>query len=472
MGIPPACRKLILLGYSGTLSLLPFEFLRVTLSRAESNGSEGGRIPFFTRRLQRPCPEGSGRGSRVTKLCYVSVFLILLLVTSYSPLAPAAYAGDSLYFIHTDHLGSTVAVTDEDGEIVSQNRHFPYGEDRLPAVSGQLSATERNYTSQIKDNETSLYYYNARYYDPALGTFVSADPVGDGFNRFGYVHGNPLAYVDPSGGQTGVVGSSYTLPGIVATGVYVGTATSKMSPLGYVSGSLPSLEERYGVNLESAMGGSWSLDKKLQLSGTLVQLPPSLTKGVAIYDDLLHKSSAAAATYPDRGRTIALSSSFLHRATAGLPARGDPQRWMVPPKGVSTFDWRVTHELLHVLQHSGGDVFVSPPAHLPNPSAVAESPEFGVDRNLAEFANVAEGVSLGWELTTASNGCQYYIPTGFEITDRDYWSARVGSYAMTGVSDLYAELGTEFVWSDTETFVGKYGQDMYDYWQSMIYPAE
>ena len=48
-------------------------------------------------------------------------------------------------------------------------------------------------------------YYNARYYDPALGTFVSPDTLVPDpgmvidYNRFLYVRGNPLGYTDPSG---------------------------------------------------------------------------------------------------------------------------------------------------------------------------------------------------------------------------------------------------------------------------------
>jgi len=142
-----------------------------------------------------------------------ALLYVVLILCFHSP--PAIYAVNSLYFIHTDHLGSTVAVTDEEGEIVFQNRHFPYGSGRLPAVSGQLSATERNYTSQIKDNETQLYYYNARYYDPALGTFISADPAGDGLNRFGYVHGNPINFIDPWGS---VVRRASPYAGLVGAG--------------------------------------------------------------------------------------------------------------------------------------------------------------------------------------------------------------------------------------------------------------
>ncbi|EKD94394.1 MAG: hypothetical protein ACD_26C00068G0001, partial [uncultured bacterium] len=53
--------------------------------------------------------------------------------------------------------------------------------------------------------ESELYYYNARYYNPRLGRFISRDPFlgrdGDTLSRNGYtyVKNNPLKYVDPSG---------------------------------------------------------------------------------------------------------------------------------------------------------------------------------------------------------------------------------------------------------------------------------
>ena len=52
---------------------------------------------------------------------------------------------------------------------------------------------------------TGLMYYNARYYHPALGRFVSADTIvpeagnPQSLNRYAYVLNNPLRYVDPNG---------------------------------------------------------------------------------------------------------------------------------------------------------------------------------------------------------------------------------------------------------------------------------
>jgi RHS repeat-associated protein len=77
--------------------------------------------------------------------------------------------------------------------------------------------TDRTFTGQKQDG-TGLLYYNARYYDPTLGTFISPDTlVPDAgvlfdYNRYLYTRGNPLKYTDPSGhcaeeGRTSTVGS-------------------------------------------------------------------------------------------------------------------------------------------------------------------------------------------------------------------------------------------------------------------------
>ena len=68
------------------------------------------------------------------------------------------------------------------------------------------STTNYLYTNQEYDQESELYYYNARYYNPRLGKFISRYPFlvrdGDTLSRNGYtyVKNNPLKYVDPSGG--------------------------------------------------------------------------------------------------------------------------------------------------------------------------------------------------------------------------------------------------------------------------------
>jgi RHS repeat-associated protein len=103
-------------------------------------------------------------------------------------------------YLHTDHLGSASLSTSATGAQVSEMRYYAYGGTR----SGTMD-TDRRYTGQRWEAGIGLYDYNARYYDPALGQFVQADTVvpsmahSQDFNRYSYVRGNPLVYVDPSG---------------------------------------------------------------------------------------------------------------------------------------------------------------------------------------------------------------------------------------------------------------------------------
>ena len=79
--------------------------------------------------------------------------------------------------------------------------YFPFGETR--SETGLLG-TDKKFTGQRLDG-TGLYYYNARYYDPAIGRFISADSIvpnpadPQSLNRYSYCLNNPLRYIDPSG---------------------------------------------------------------------------------------------------------------------------------------------------------------------------------------------------------------------------------------------------------------------------------
>ncbi|WP_417496005.1 RHS repeat-associated core domain-containing protein [Maricaulis sp.] len=57
----------------------------------------------------------------------------------------------------------------------------------------------------MTDTDTGMVYMQARYYDPAIGRFLSGDPVGFAsggpgyFNRYAYVGNDPVNGVDPTG---------------------------------------------------------------------------------------------------------------------------------------------------------------------------------------------------------------------------------------------------------------------------------
>jgi len=133
------------------------------------------------------------------------------------------------YYFHEDYLGGSSVITDSEGNIVSNYDYYPYGETRIENSYGDLE-NDYKYTDQEEDDETSLYYYGARYYSPFSGRFMSKDPAiyddrlmdlltdPQSLNPYSYARNNPIRYVDPSGEynvETGVIETGDTKDGIV-----------------------------------------------------------------------------------------------------------------------------------------------------------------------------------------------------------------------------------------------------------------
>ncbi|MFZ2360400.1 MAG: RHS repeat-associated core domain-containing protein, partial [Anaerolineae bacterium] len=171
----------------------------------------------------------------------------------------AMRSGGQTYYLLGDHLGGTnVTANGTNGAELGRVLYRPWGETRLS--SGSTPTTWR-FTGQREDATIGLYFYNARYLDPQLGRFISADSVVQGnarepgvvlplvvsyanprvlaqmndfqrgvgqafaafdpqlLNRYAYARNNPLAYRDDSGHVVwwvvgGIVG------GVVGFGAY------------------------------------------------------------------------------------------------------------------------------------------------------------------------------------------------------------------------------------------------------------
>ncbi|WP_423223229.1 RHS repeat-associated core domain-containing protein [Candidatus Amarolinea aalborgensis] len=117
----------------------------------------------------------------------------------------AENSGGALYYLLTDHLGSTALTLDSAGNRLNTNteiRYYPYG---APRYTAGATPTTFNFTGQRRDSGSGLLYYGARWYDPVIGRFIQADTIvpqpgnPQSLNRYSYVGNQPLRFTDPSG---------------------------------------------------------------------------------------------------------------------------------------------------------------------------------------------------------------------------------------------------------------------------------
>ena len=162
------------------------------------------------------------------------------------------------YYIN-DHLGSVRKITSSDGNVVSGNDYIAFG-----SVKSQSGNSRFRFTGKELD-ESGLYYYGARYYDPATGRFITTDSVKgslkdpQSLNRYSYTMNNPLKYIDPTGEV--VKYSDAFLKGLKSKGIDV-SYVSKLSALDRLVRSkdvfffraASESNQHPGVNWEKTMG--------------------------------------------------------------------------------------------------------------------------------------------------------------------------------------------------------------------------
>jgi RHS repeat-associated protein len=128
------------------------------------------------------------------------------------------------YYFHSDHLSSTNSVTDAGGKLYEHLEYFPSGESWVEEKSNSQQSPNLNtsyeFAGKELDQETGLYYFGARYYDPRTSVWQSPDPAlpdnlaklpgregvpgtevaaVDFLNAYAYADDNPLTKTDPDG---------------------------------------------------------------------------------------------------------------------------------------------------------------------------------------------------------------------------------------------------------------------------------
>jgi RHS repeat-associated protein len=137
-----------------------------------------------------------------------------------------------LYYLHGDHLGTATFVTNSQSEATQYFVNLPFGETMYERMDGSYDNPYK-FNAKELDEDSGLYYYGARYYNPRLSIWYGVDPLavfnpvresqfyGDGehnggvyfwgnLNPYIYTYQNPIAYIDPNGKQVKVTDMSYS----------------------------------------------------------------------------------------------------------------------------------------------------------------------------------------------------------------------------------------------------------------------
>lgn len=163
--------------------------------------------------------EYDGDGGRTKKKVYGTLvatteFIGSLFEKEDSHVSRHVYLGDkriatvkdgAIVYHFDDHLGGANVIADSSGQVKELAEYLPFGSFARHDRQGSTDLTQNFFTGQRLDPEDGLYYYGARYYDPAIGRFIQADTVVPSlsnpqeFNRYSYALNNPLNRIDPSG---------------------------------------------------------------------------------------------------------------------------------------------------------------------------------------------------------------------------------------------------------------------------------
>jgi len=110
------------------------------------------------------------------------------------------------YYYHSDHLGSTSYMTDNAGELSQHLEYLPFGEVFVENRNDDnIYQTPYLFNGKELDEETGLYYFGARYYDPELSNWLSIDPLAyqyTSWSPYNYTKNNPIKIIDPDGRDT------------------------------------------------------------------------------------------------------------------------------------------------------------------------------------------------------------------------------------------------------------------------------
>jgi RHS repeat-associated protein len=155
----------------------------------------------------------------------------------------------TIQMYHCNHLGTPIALLNTQGMIDWAIELDPWGNVLNEFNPKGIDQPIRMQGQQI-DRESGLFYNRHRYYDPAMGRYITQDPIGleGGNNLYSYVGGRPLHFIDPKGLMTSDQHNALTIEALWGCS---GLSASELRALSYSTAAAdwtPSWAESQDVN--------------------------------------------------------------------------------------------------------------------------------------------------------------------------------------------------------------------------------
>ncbi|MCR9144775.1 MAG: FG-GAP-like repeat-containing protein [bacterium] len=248
------------------------------------------------------------------------------------------YPEEGTYYFQYNQVGSTSLVTDSQGRQAAATVYKPYGEIHQDASDGR-DIFRGKFNDNEFDRDAELHYFNARYYDASIGSFLQADNLmfganGDnaaGLNRYAFSVNNPVTYSDPGGNLVWfvavAVAAAWAAAPAIAAGVVVSVTLSVIT---------------YGISL-AITGESFNTEDFLKEIGIAIAagivgggVAAGVTKMTAVVGakaataigtrgmaNLAHMQAAVASRASNLSRAAGMAAGFTGRAAqagAGVAA--------------------------------------------------------------------------------------------------------------------------------------------------------
>ena len=171
---------------------------------------------------------------------------------------------ENIHYLHTDHLGSWTAVTNEAGAKVDEQSYDAWGNRRSPYTWRKTGLWltpryDRGFTGHEHLDGFQLINMNGRMYDPVVSrmlapdNFVQTPDFSQNFNRYSYALNNPLMFTDPSGELFGI-DDAIVITALAIIGAYTGGVGMNEGELNPISWDWQSFDTYFGMGFGALLG--------------------------------------------------------------------------------------------------------------------------------------------------------------------------------------------------------------------------